>query len=316
MIDIAVPDLTGKLAVVTGANSGIGFGLTARLAAAGAEVVLAVRNVTKGTDAIARIRRQTPAARLSLASLDLADLGTVAALGERLRAAGRPIDILINNAGIMTPPRRDVTRDGFELQFGSNYLGHFALTGHLLPLLRPGARVTTLSSLTARGGRIDFADLQSARSYGPSRSYAQSKLATLLFAQELDRRSRRFGWGILSDAAHPGATVTNLQVTGPTHGGRRQRLTSLVNSLSYRIPGMWQQVDTGILPALYAATSPAAEGGGYYGPAGFAELTGGPAPARLPRAAAGEAGRETAARLWVESEKLTGVSYAAAPARR
>ena len=313
MTDIAVPDLTGKLAMVTGANSGIGFGLTARLAAAGAEVVLAVRNVAKGTDAMARIHRQTPAAKLSLASLDLADLGTVAALGERLRAAGRPIDILINNAGIMTPPQRDVTRDGFELQIGSNYLGHFALTGHLLPLLRAGARVTTLSSLTARRGRINFEDLQSERSYGPSRSYAQSKLATLLFAQELNRR---FGQFILSNAAHPGATVTNLQVTGPTHGGRRRRLIALVNAISYRIPGMWQQVDTGVLPALFAATSPDAEGGGYYGPAGFAELTGGPAPARQPRAAAGEAGRETAARLWTVSEELTGVSYTAAPSRR
>ena len=316
MTDIAVPDLTGTLAVVTGANSGIGFGLTARLAAAGAEVVLAVRNLAKGTDAIDRIHRETPAARLSLASLDLSDLATVRALGERLRADARPIDILINNAGIMTPPRRDVTRDGFELQFGSNYLGHFALTGHLLPLLRPGARVTTLSSLTARRGRIAFADLQSERSYGPSRAYAQSKLATLLFAQELDRRSRQHGWGILSAAAHPGATITNLQVTGPTHGGRRQRLMAFVNAVSYRIPGMWQQVDTGILPALYAATSPQAEGGAFYGPAGFAELTGGPAPARLPRAATGEAGRETAARLWAVSEELTGVTFAAAPVTR
>ncbi|GAA1846369.1 SDR family oxidoreductase [Asanoa iriomotensis] len=307
MTDINVPDLTGTLAVVTGANSGIGFGLTSRLAAAGAEVVLAVRNVTKGTDAINRIRRHTPAAQLRVSSVDLADLASVRALGERMRTDGRPIDILINNAGIMTPPRRDVTRDGFELQFGSNYLGHFALTAHLLPLLRPGARVTTLSSLTARRGRIDFADLQSTRSYGPSRSYAQSKLATLLFAQELDRRSRRFGWGILSNAAHPGATVTNLQVTGPTHGGRRERLTRVVNSLSYRIPGMWQQIDTGILPALYAAVDPAAEGGAYYGPAGFAELTGGPAPARVPRAAT----PETAARLWAVSEELTETRFSA-----
>ena len=309
MTDIDVTDLTGRLAVVTGANSGIGYGLTARLVGAGAEVVLAVRNRAKGEAAVARVRAETPGARLRLERLDLSDLATIGAMGARMRADGRPVDILVNNAGIMTPPTRDVTRDGFELQLGSNYLGHFALTGHLLPLLRPGSRVTTLSSLTARRGRIDFADLQSERSYGPSRSYAQSKLATLLFAQELARRSEREGWGIVSTAAHPGATITNLQVTGPTHGGRRERLTAAVNAVSYRIPGMWQQVDTGILPALFAATSPRAENGAYYGPAGPFELTGGPAPAKLPRAARGEAARATAERLWTVSEELTGATF-------
>lgn len=307
--DVVVPDLTGRLAVITGANSGLGFGLSRRIAAAGAEVIMAVRDRHRGTAAIERIRAELPDAALSLRHLDLARLSSVAALGAELVREGRPVDILINNAGVMAPPRRVITEDGFELQFGANYLGHFALTGHLLPLLRSAgaARVVSVSSLTAGFGRFDFADPSSERRYQPMRAYARSKLAMLVFARELDRRASLGNWGIRSYAAHPGATVTNLMVTGATHGGRRTRLVRLRNWLAFRVP-IWQQVSTGILPILYAATSPDAEGGGYYGPDGFGELSGGVAPARLPRPARDET---DAVRLWELSERLTGVTYPA-----
>ncbi|ROT31495.1 SDR family oxidoreductase [Micromonospora sp. HM5-17] len=302
-----VPDLTGRLAVVTGANSGLGFGLTGRLARAGAEIVLAVRNLEKGAEAVRRIRAELPEARLDLRHLDLSSLASVAAFGAQLVAEGRPVDILINNAGIMAPPHRVLTEDGFELQFGTNYLGHFALTGHLLPLLRAAgaARVVSMSSLMSRLGTLDLANLHGERRYRSWIAYGRSKLALLVFARELHRRSTAAGWGLHSTAAHPGATVTNLQVTGATHGGRRIRLIALRNRLMYAVP-VWQQVPTGILPALYAATSPQAESGGYYGPDGFAELGGGPAPARLP---ANLPDAADAARLWEISERLTGVHY-------
>jgi NAD(P)-dependent dehydrogenase (short-subunit alcohol dehydrogenase family) len=307
--DIAVPDLHGKLAVVTGANSGLGFGLTGRLARAGADVILAVRNEDKGARAMARLREQIPEAALSLRHLDLASLSSVAGFGEELVREGRPVDILLNNAGLMMPPVRDETEDGFELQFGTNHLGHFALTAHLLPLLREAgtSRVVSLSSLIARTARLDFTDLQSLR-YRAHRAYSLSKLATLMFARELNRRSVVGGWGVRSVAAHPGATVTNLQTTGPTHNGASARVVLAVNKATHGIGWLWQQIDQGILPALYAATSPAAAGGGYYGPGGFGELTGAPAPARLPPRSLNEA---DARRLWSISEELTGVSYPA-----
>jgi NAD(P)-dependent dehydrogenase (short-subunit alcohol dehydrogenase family) len=207
-----VPDLSGKLAVITGSNSGLGFGLARRLSAAGADVVMAIRNRAKGEAAIDEIRATVPDAKLTIKPLDLSSLAGVAALGEQLNADGRPIDILINNAGVMTPPKRDTTTDGFELQFGSNHLGHFALTAHLLPLLRAAdsPRVVSLSSLAARqSGRIHFDDLQFEKSYAPMQAYGQSKLAVLMFARELDRRSREAGWGIVSTAAHPVLTKTN-----------------------------------------------------------------------------------------------------------
>src|SRR5271167_3490734 len=222
-----VPDLTGKLAIVTGANSGLGFGLARRLSAAGADVVMAIRNRAKGEAAIEEIRATVPDAKLIIKTLDLSSLAAVAALGEQLNGEGRPIDILINNAGVMTPPERDTTADGFELQFGSNHLGHFALTAHLLPLLRAahGARVVSLSSLAARqSGRIHFDDLQFDKSYSAMQAYGQSKLAVLMFARELDRRSRAAGWGIVSTAAHPGLTKTNLQISGPSHGRTKPSL--------------------------------------------------------------------------------------------
>jgi NAD(P)-dependent dehydrogenase (short-subunit alcohol dehydrogenase family) len=307
--DDHVPNLSGKLAVVTGANSGLGFGLTSRLSAAGADVIMAIRNQAKGEAAIEQIRQKVPDAKLTIKHLDLASLSSVAALGAELNAEGRPIDILINNAGIMQPPQRETTEDGFELQFGSNHLGHFALTGHLLPLLRAAgtARVTSLSSLAARLGGINFADPQWEKRYSPTAAYNQSKAATLMFALELNRRSTDGGWGVVSDAAHPGLTSTNLQTSGPSHGRERPTLMErFYRSSRSVVPFAWQDVDTGILPALYAATSPRAEGGAYYGPAGFLEMGGRTARATIPARARNEADNR---RLWEISEQLTGVVY-------
>jgi NAD(P)-dependent dehydrogenase (short-subunit alcohol dehydrogenase family) len=305
-----VPDLSGKLAVITGSNSGLGFGLARRLSAAGADVVMAIRNRAKGEAAIDEIRATVPDAKLTIKPLDLSSLAGVAALGEQLNADGRPIDILINNAGVMTPPKRDTTTDGFELQFGSNHLGHFALTAHLMPLLRAAdsPRVVSLSSLAARQGRIHFDDPQFEKSYTPMQAYGQSKLAVLMFARELDRRSKEAGWGILSDAAHPGLTKTNLQISGPSHGRSKPSTMEQLYKLSWRLtPFLWQEIDEGILPALYAATSPQAEGGAFYGPHGIYEAAGGGvATAKVPARARNDA---DCRRLWDSSEKLTGVSY-------
>jgi NAD(P)-dependent dehydrogenase (short-subunit alcohol dehydrogenase family) len=305
-----VPDLSGKLAVITGSNSGLGFGLARRLSAAGADVVMAIRNRAKGEAAIDEIRATVPDAKLTIKPLDLSSLAGVAALGEQLNADGRPIDILINNAGVMTPPKRDTTTDGFELQFGSNHLGHFALTAHLMPLLRAAdsPRVVSLSSLAARQGRIHFDDPQFEKSYTPMQAYGQSKLAVLMFARELDRRSKEAGWGILSDAAHPGLTKTNLQISGPSHGRSKPSTMEQLYKLSWRLtPFLWQEIDEGILPALYAATSPQAEGGAFYGPHGIYETAGGGVvTAKVPARARNDA---DCRRLWDISEKLTGVSY-------
>jgi len=305
-----VPDMSGKLVVITGSNSGLGFGLTRRLSAAGADVVMAIRNRAKGEKAIEEIRATVPDAKLTIKSLDLSSLAAVAALGEQLNAEGRPIDILINNAGVMQPPERDTTADGFELQFGSNHLGHFALTAHLLPLLRAakGARVVSLSSLAARFGKINWDDPQYEKSYSATQAYGQSKLATLMFALELDRRSREAGWGIVSNAAHPGLTKTNLQLAGPSHGREKPALMEQFYKASWRFtPFLWQEIDEGILPALYAAAAPHAEGGAFYGPRGFYEAAGGGvAPAKIPAKARNEGDCQ---RLWELSEQLTGVSY-------
>lgn len=305
-----VPDLSGKLAVVTGSNSGLGFGLAKRLAAGGADVVMAIRNQRKGEAAIEEIRKSVPDASLTIKPLDLASLASVAALGAQLNADGRPIDILINNAGVMTPPERDTTADGFELQFGSNHLGHFALTAQVLPLLRaaPAPRVVSLSSLAARYGRIHFDDLQFEKSYASMAAYGQSKLATLMFARELDRRSHQGGWGITSNAAHPGLTKTNLQISGPSYGRDKPALMQRLYTTSWKYaPFLWQEIDEGILPALFAAVTPGAEGGAFYGPRGFAEAAGGGVTeAKVPSRAAND---DDCKRLWEVSERLTGVSY-------
>jgi NAD(P)-dependent dehydrogenase (short-subunit alcohol dehydrogenase family) len=304
-----VPDLSGKFAVVTGANSGLGFGLAKSLAAAGADVVMAIRSRPKGEAAIAEIRRQVPAAKIGIRQLDLSSLKSVAALGDELGAEGRPIDILINNAGVMTPPQRQQTDDGFELQFGANHLGHFALTGHLLPLLRAAhcARVVTVSSLAATQGKIEFGDPNAEHGYKPMYSYGIAKLAQLMFAVELDRRSRAGGWGLMSNAAHPGLTKTNL-LSGASYGRAKPTLQARFTQLTWRLlPFMWLDVDEGIKPTLYAAVSPDAEGAKYYGPRGFYETVGGGVTfAGIPRLARSE---DDMTNLWRLSEQLTGVRY-------
>ncbi|ASX00847.1 SDR family oxidoreductase [Mycobacterium intracellulare] len=306
---LSVPDLRGRFAVVTGANSGLGFGLAKRLAAAGADVVMAVRDRVKGERAIADIRRDAPQAKLTIGQLDLSSLESVAALGEQLTAEGRPIDILINNAGVMTPPQRQQTRDGFELQFGTNHLGHFALTGRLLSLLRAAgsARVVTVSSLAATQGKLDFGDVNAQQRYKPMHSYGVAKLAQLMFAVELDRRSRRGGWGLMSNAAHPGLTKTNL-LSGASYGRARPTLQARLTQLTWRVmPFMWLDVDEGIKPTLYAAVSPDAQGAEYYGPRGFYEtVRGGVTFARVPRLARSESDMR---QLWQLSEELSGVTY-------
>lgn len=309
---VTVPDLSGKLAVITGSNSGLGLGLAKRLSAAGADVIMAIRNRAKGEAAADEIRATVPDAKLTIKSLDLASLASVAALGEELNAEGRPVDILLNNAGIMQPPERETTADGFELQLGGNHLGHFALTGHLLPLLRAAgdARVTTLSSLAARMGGINFDDLQWEKHYNPTRAYSQSKSANLMFALELDRRGRQAGWGVLSNAAHPGFAKTNLQLSGPSQGKDSPTLLERFYRVSRTLtPFMWQEVDDAILPALYGAVSPDAQGGVFYGPRGILELAGGGVTdAKILARSSNEA---DCRKLWEISEQLTGVTYSA-----
>ncbi|OBJ24952.1 short-chain dehydrogenase [Mycobacterium colombiense] len=308
-LSLDVPDLRGRFAVVTGANSGLGFGLAKRLSAAGADVVMAIRDRVKGEQAIAEIRREVPEAKLSIRQLDLSSLSSVAALGEELTAEGRPIDILINNAGVMTPPQRQQTSDGFELQFGTNHLGHFALTGRLLGLLRAAesARVVTVSSIAATQGSIDFGDVNAEHGYKAMHSYGVAKLAQLMFAIELDRRSRAGGWGLMSNAAHPGLTKTNL-LSGASYGRTTPTLQARLTRLTWRLlPFMWLDIDEGIKPTLYAAVSPDAQGAKYYGPRGFYEtVRGGVTFAGLPRLARSEPDMR---QLWQLSEQLTGVGY-------
>ncbi|WP_066902570.1 SDR family oxidoreductase [Millisia brevis] len=303
-LTLDVPDLTGRLAVVTGANSGLGLEMTRRLAGAGAEVILAVRNQQKGEAAIADVTTSVPDATLSLRHLDLASLRSVHDTATTLLEEDRPIDILVNNAGVMAPPTRQATEDGYELQFGANYLGHYALTVDLLPLLRAngGARVTTISSLAAHAGRLTWDDLQSAGGYNRMRAYGLSKLADLVFARELARRSAAEGWRIISTAAHPGGTRTNLLDAGPTLGRGRHPVIGTIFDLGNRAPGILQDVADGALPGLYAATSPDVAADGYYGPTGPFEVGGGGVrPARLPRAARNDA---DGPRLWEVSEGL------------
>ncbi|KUI12230.1 short-chain dehydrogenase [Mycobacterium lehmannii] len=308
-LDLHVPDLSGRLAVVTGANSGLGFGLARQLSAAGADVILAVRNHAKGEAAIAQIRQAVPQASTRIAQLDLASLESVAALGERLASEGRPTDILINNAGVMTPSQRQTTDDNFELQFGANHLGHFALTGHLLPLLRAAesARVVTVSSIAATQRGLTFDDPNAEHGYRPMRSYGMAKLAQLMFAKELDQRSRAHGWGVMSNAAHPGLSKTNL-LSGASYGRDKPTLNARLTRATWRLlPFMWLDVEEGIKPTLYAATSPDAEGGAYYGPRGFYETAGGGVGyAKVPGAVHRAEDRQA---LWQLSEKLTAVTY-------
>lgn len=308
--DITVPDLHGKRAVVTGASDGMGVHIAGRLAAAGAEVVLPVRNPVKGAAAVAAIRRTTPDADVSLRVLDLSSLDSVAALGATLREEGLPIHVLINNAGVMTPPDRRTTADGFELQFGSNHLGHFALVGHLLPLLRAGrARVTSQISVAANQNAVHWDDLNWERSYHGQRAYSSSKIAFGLFGLELDRRSRAGDWGITSNLSHPGVAPTNLLAARPEVGRARDTMSvRLIRALSAR-GILLGTVESAGLPALHAATAPDAAGGLLYGPSGPGHLGGPPAEQALySRLRSAEDGR----RIWEVSQELTSVEFSVA----
>jgi NAD(P)-dependent dehydrogenase (short-subunit alcohol dehydrogenase family) len=306
-----VPDQTGKLIVVTGANSGTGKEATRRLAAAGAHVVMAVRTVTKGEQARDEILARHPGARLEVRRVDLADLASVKEFTDGLIAAGRPVDVLINNAGVMAPPARMTTADGFELQFGSNFLGPFALTVRLLPLLlaAPAPRVVTMSSGVASYGRIRFDDPQWQRGYRPNLAYAQSKLADLMMTLHLADLATRRGWKLMSNGAHPGFTRTNLQTAGASLGRDTPKRTPF-NSFSL-LPS--QQVEQGTEPLLYAATSADAVNGGYYGPSRWFGLVGPTTTVRPPRRSRDAA---DAARLWSEAERLTGAELPAAAVSR
>ena len=304
-IDLPLPDLTGRRALVTGASDGIGLGIATRLAAAGAELLLPVRNQEKGKAAVAAIRAVTPGAAVSLPSLDLSSLDSITALGAELTAAGDPIHLLVNNAGVMTPPDRQVTADGFELQFGTNHLGHVALVAHLLPLLRAGqARVTSQVSIAANAGSINWDDLNWESSYNGMNAYSQSKIAFGLFGLELDRRSRANGWGISSNLSHPGIAPTSLLLARPELG-REQAAggRGLIGALSSRGLLVGTAESAG-LPALLAATS--GEGGHFYGPKGPGHLGGGPAEQKLYSRLRST---DEAARVWAESQRLTGVPF-------
>jgi NAD(P)-dependent dehydrogenase (short-subunit alcohol dehydrogenase family) len=294
-----IPSQLGKTAVVTGATGGLGYETALALAKAGAEVILTGRDDKKGQSAIEKISREVIGAKTSYEHLDLASLASIADFSERMQA--RPsLDLLINNAGVMALPRRQTTADGFEMQFGTNYLGHFALTARLMPLLRraSGPRIVSLSSLAHRTASVDFDDLQGARMYSPWKAYGQSKLACLMFALELQRRSDAAGWNLISNAAHPGFARTGLFASGP--GG----LVSLATD--FAAPFFGQSAADGARPTLFAATSLNAKPSTYYGPGGFGELRGTPAIALvMPRARDAAA----AARLWDVSGKLTGATF-------
>ncbi|MGW9136716.1 SDR family oxidoreductase [Streptomyces sp. NPDC055681] len=299
-----LPDQHGKLAVVTGANSGTGKETARRLAAAGAEVVLAVRTPAKGEQARDEITARHPTANLQVRRLDLADLASVRVFADDLVADGRPLDQLVNNAGIMTTPTRQETADGFELQLGVNFLGPFALTLRLLPLLlqAPAPRVATMSSGTASIGRIDFDDLHARRRYSPTAAYAQSKLADLMMTRHLAHIAQERRWPLLSTGAHPGSTRTDLSSPRPGQpsGGRSQAMDLLLK--------VWplQEVEQGAEPLLYAATSSDADQGSYYGPR-WTQF--GPTrKAEPPRRALDPA---AASRLWTAAENMTGLGLPA-----
>ncbi len=296
-----IPSQSGRMAIVTGATGGLGFETALGLAQAGAEVVLTGRNEGKGLRAIERISTIYPESRVAFEILDMADLNSIAIFAKSYLRVERPIDLLVNNAGVMAVPTRQTTADGFELQFGTNYLGHFALTAQLLPLLRGGrkARVVNISSIAHKHGAIHFDDLQAERRYVPWETYSQSKLAMLMFAFELQRKSDENGWGLMSNAAHPGWSRTDLIVNGPGKNSWQARMGGLV------APLMSQSAAQGALPILFAATSPEAKDGGYYGPKGFFELKGPVGPAHVARQAKDVNAQR---KLWEISEQLTGVS--------
>ena len=300
-----IPSQVGRRALITGSNSGIGFEAALALARRGAEVILPARTQAKADDAAARILEQVPSAQLYPEILDLAVQASVHAFANRMieRFPGQSLDLLINNAGVMALPTREVTEDGFERQFATNYLGPFALTGLLLPSMkqRAGSRVVTVSSGASNQGKIEFDNLQGERVYKPMlQAYAQSKLAALIFARELQRRLKAVGSPILSTAAHPGYAVTNLQAD---HLGLGMKMM-----LAVMKPFLSQDAAHGAFPTLYAAIAADAVAGGYYGPDGFMEGKGYPTSAPIPKRALDET---VAKRLWLESERLTRVKFGA-----
>jgi NAD(P)-dependent dehydrogenase (short-subunit alcohol dehydrogenase family) len=288
-----IPDLTGKTAIVTGANSGIGYEMALALARKEATVILACRNKDKGEAAVRQIDQEYPEAKAELMQLDLSDLASVRRFAGDFASHHGGLDILINNAGIMAPPFGK-TADGFELQFGTNHLGHFALTGLLYNFIirTPQARVVTVSSGGHRFAEIDFDNLNAEKGYDRQRAYAQSKLANLLFTYELQRRFEAAGVDAIAAAAHPGWTATNLQA--------HWRMVRILN------PFIAQKPKMGALPTLYAATAPDVRGGDYYGPAGWQELRGYPTKVQ-----SSDRSHDTAvaAKLWTVSEELTGMRY-------
>ena len=294
-----IPDQQGRTAIVTGANSGLGFVVARELARAGARVIIASRDADRGARAMGVIKAAHPAANVEVAQLDLASLASVRAFATHFIARHNQLDLLVNNAGIMAPPHRR-TADGFELQLGTNHLGHFALTGLLMPAFnqRHGPRVATMSSNLHKGGEIRFDDLQGEERYSRWGAYGQSKLANLLFALELDRKLKGAGLPMISVAAHPGYSATNLQLSGPPLQER------IVMRLANRL--FAQSADMGALPILYAATYPDLPGGSYIGPDGPRETRGYPTLVQ-PSDRAKDAA--VAKRLWEISEKLTGVKY-------
>jgi NAD(P)-dependent dehydrogenase (short-subunit alcohol dehydrogenase family) len=294
---------SGRRVVITGANSGIGFFAALELARNGAEVIIPARTETKATVAIARIKKEVPNAKLAAAALDLASLKSVRAFAKFYgdNFPGPSLDILINNAGVMAVPQRELTVDGFERQFATNFMGPFALTALLFPHLKPqsGTRIVTLASGVVHSGKIEFDNLQSERRYVPfNGTYSQSKLADLIFALELQRRLAAIGSPIVSIGAHPGLSRTNLlsNMTG---------ILKVIGPIVFRFLG--QSAASGALPELFAATSPDVVPGGYYGPNGVNERRGFPAPAKIPSWAFDT---NVAKRLWTEAEKLTGVTFA------
>jgi len=290
----------GKRVLITGANSGIGYFTALELARRGATVLLACRSEKRGLEALRKIESESPGALVELVLLDLASLSSIRTVGENLKAEGLPLHVLLNNAGVMAPPGRLETEDGFELQFGTNVLGHFLLTALLHPLLEQAenGRVVNVASIAHKRGRIDFEDLQCEKKYDPMTSYAQSKLGNLLFSFELQRRS-----SVRSVACHPGVAGTSLFRTGDY--GRVEKVVRTL--LTYLIGWFLNSSKQGALPNLFAATSELAEDGGYYGPQGFREMRGGDVgPARVKSQARDQ---DTAQRLWEVCEELTGVEF-------
>lgn len=294
-----IPAQHGKLAIVTGGSSGLGFETAIGLAQAGADVVLANRSESQGRWAAGRIRPLAPTSLVRFEYLDLANLASVADFVTRIERMERPVDLLVNNAGVMALPRRNVTADGFEMHLGTNYLGHYALTARLMPLLRKGMhpRVVQVSSISHRMATMHWDDLQLERTYTPMRAYAQSKLAMLLFALELERRSEQNGWGVMSVAAHPGYARTALFSAGP---GKRSVLHRLHQSVGRVLS---QSAASGALPILFAAASVKARPGDYYGPKGVGELAGPSGRAGISNYARDP---EAGSRLWEISAELTG----------